>query len=411
MDVLGQEITGDRDLQSLFAAQPIFNRDKQRYAVELLYRSDAGVSALEIGDVKATTELLYNLCCGITEQIEQYQAPVFLNVCAQFLLSRTFLPLEPSQVVIELIERIEPTPDFIAAVLSFKQQGFRFALDDFEFSAAWLPLLELADIIKIDVLNSNLDDIARYKTQYSRPGLIWLAEKVETEQQFIAFKALGFDLFQGYFLAKPLLIAGKKIEPSILRLAEIMSCLFADEPDINQLVLLLQDEPAIVMGMLKIVNSPLYRKTREVSSVKEMVTRLGLDLARKWVLMYAVLNNTVPIAAITILTRAYTVQSIARQWQLSNEQRHQYFLAALISGSDMLFGVESERFLQHLNINPDIKQAISYNSGQMAEALVIVRNIERGVALKLAASAAELPYIALYNNELADVQKRLALVL
>ncbi|WP_215398524.1 EAL and HDOD domain-containing protein [Rheinheimera oceanensis] len=406
-----QTIINGKDLQSLFAAQPIFDRNKQRYAVELLYRSDTGVTALELGDVKATTELLYNLCSGITEQIEQYRAPVFINVCSRFLLSRSFLPLEPSQVVIELIERIEPTPEFIAAVASFKQQGFRFALDDFEFSEPWLPLLELADIIKIDVLNSSLAEIERYKAQYSRPGLIWLAEKVETEQQFAAFKALGCELFQGYFLAKPLLIAGKKIEPSVLRLAEIIGCLFADEPDINQLVLLLQDEPAIVMGMLKIVNSPLYRKTREVSSVKEMVTRLGLELTRKWVLMYAVLNNTAPTAAITVLTRAYTAQRIAKLWQLSNDQCHQYFLAALISGSDMLFGVESDRFLQHLNINPDIQQAISCNSGRMAEALAIVCNIERGYALKLAASAAELPYISCYNQELADVQKRLALVL
>jgi EAL and modified HD-GYP domain-containing signal transduction protein len=411
VSIQSQNISCGKDLQSLFAAQPIFDRNKKRYAVELLYRSDTGVAALELGDVKATTELLYNLCGGITEQIEQYRAPVFINVCAQFLLSRSFLPLEPSQVVIELIERIEPTAEFIAAVASFKQQGFRFALDDFEFNDTWQPLLELADIIKIDVLNSNLAEVERYKALYSRPGLVWLAEKVETEQQFIAFKALGCELFQGYFLAKPLLIAGKKIEPSVMRLAEIIGCLFADEPDINQLVLLLQDEPAIVMGMLKIVNSPLYRKTREVSSVKEMITRLGLELARKWVLMYAVLNNTAPTAAITVLTRAYTAQRIAKLWQLGNEQCHQYFLAALISGSDMLFGIESERFLQHLNINPDIKQAISCNSGQMAEALAIVCNIERGYALKLAASAAELPYISCYNQELADVQKRLASVL
>jgi EAL and modified HD-GYP domain-containing signal transduction protein len=411
VSIQSQNISCGKDLQSLFAAQPIFDRNKKRYAVELLYRSDTGVTALELGDVKATTELLYNLCGGITEQIEQYRAPVFINVCAQFLLSRSFLPLEPSQVVIELIERIEPTAEFIAAVASFKQQGFRFALDDFEFNDTWQPLLELADIIKIDVLNSNLAEVERYKALYSRPGLVWLAEKVETEQQFIAFKALGCELFQGYFLAKPLLIAGKKIEPSVMRLAEIIGCLFADEPDINQLVLLLQDEPTIVMGMLKIVNSPLYRKTREVSSVKEMITRLGLELARKWVLMYAVLNNTAPTAAITVLTRAYTAQRIAKLWQLGNEQCHQYFLAALISGSDMLFGIESERFLQHLNINPDIKQAISCNSGQMAEALAIVCNIERGYALKLAASAAELPYISCYNQELADVQKRLASVL
>lgn len=405
------QINNADQLQSLFAAQPIFDGNKKRYAVELLYRSDSGVTALELGDERATTELLYNLCSGISEQIEQYHAPVFINVCADFLLSRSFLPLEPSQVVIELIERIEPTAEFIAAVASFKRQGFRFALDDFEFNAAWQPLIALTDIIKIDILSSSLADIERYKAQYSRPGLLWLAEKVETEDQFAAFCALGFDLFQGYFLSRPLIVSGKKIEPSALRLAEIIGCLFAPTPDINKLAAVLQDEPSIVMGMLKIANSPLYRKTREVSSIKEVVTRLGLDLTKKWVLMYAVLSGATPPAAITVLTRAYSAQRIAALWQLDSEQCQQYFLAALISGSDMMFGIEPQTFLSHLNVPQKITDALLNNSGRIAEAINLLCKIERGYALKIPAEDAELPYISLYNEELSGVQKRLALAL
>ncbi len=405
------DINNAVQLQSLFAAQPIFDRSQQRYAVELLYRNDSGVTALELGDMHATTELLYNLCSGISEQISQYRAPVFINVCAEFLLSRSFLPLEPCQVVIELIERIDPSAEFIAAVASFKQQGFRFALDDFEFNAAWQPLIALADIIKIDVLSSSLADVERYKAQYSRPGLLWLAEKVETEEQFAAFSALGFDLFQGYFLSRPLIVSGKKIEPSALKLADIISCLFEPVPDLNKLAAVLQDEPTIVMGMLKIANSPLYRKTREVSSIKEVLTRLGLELTRKWLLMYAVLSSTTPPAAITVLTRAHSTQRIAEQWQLDAAHCQQYFLAGLISGSDMLFGVAPQEFLTHLHVPQQIEAALSRNSGPMADALTLVQKIERGYALKLPADNAELPYIGLYNNELAEVQKRLAQVI
>lgn len=398
------------NLQSLFAAQPIFDVEKQRYAVELLYRNDSGVSALELGDERATAELLYNLCSGISEQVEQYHAPVFINVCAEFLLSRRFLPLEPQSVVIELIERIMPTPEFVAAVASFKRQGFRFALDDFEFTDDWQPLIALADIIKIDVLSSNLDDIARYKKQYSRPGLLWLAEKVETDDQFVTFKALGFDLFQGYFLARPMIVSGKKIQPSVIRLTDIISCLFEAEPDIGKLAKLLQDEPSIVMGMLKIANSPLYRKAREVSSIKEVVTRLGLDLTRKWVLMYAVLDNTAPPAAVTVLTRAYSAQRLAQHWQLDAEECQQYFLAALISGADMLFGIEPTAFLSYLHVPKHIEQALKEKIGPLAEALALLQKIERGYALKLPAQAAELPYLTLYAEELSEVQKRLALL-
>lgn len=45
--------------QSLFAAQPIFDVNEHRVAVELLYRSDKGVSAIELGDNQATAEIIY----------------------------------------------------------------------------------------------------------------------------------------------------------------------------------------------------------------------------------------------------------------------------------------------------------------------------------------------------------------
>src|SRR5690606_38837485 len=112
---------------------------------------------------------------------------------------------------------------------------------------------------------------------------------------------LGCDLFQGYFFPDKLEIAGKKIEPSAVKLADIISCLFDPEPDLNKLASVLQDEPSIVMGMLKVANSPLYRKVREVSSIKDVVTRLGLELSRKLVLTYAVLNGNNMPAAVTVL--------------------------------------------------------------------------------------------------------------
>ncbi|MDP2713663.1 EAL and HDOD domain-containing protein [Rheinheimera sp.] len=396
------------DIQQLYAAQPIFDRKQKRYAIALLNRSGAGVSTLLLSDAGLCDAQLQQLCADISAQSAVYKAPLFVALAADFVLSGRALPLAPDTVVLEPVIPPQPDATYIGALKTLKKQGFRLALHDIALTeAAAQQLLPLADIVRLNVLNSNLADTERYKAQFGRPGLLWLAEPVETDEQFAIFKALGCDLFQGYFLTKSLLVAGKKMEPSALKVAEIISCLFAAEPDIAQLSALLKNEPNIVMGLLKIANSPLYRRTRAVSSVKETVTRLGLELTRKWLLMCAVLSGTSPAAAITVLTRAYTAQHIAQQWQLSAVQCQQYFLAALISGTDLLFDIPSELFLRHVNLHKDIKAAIKGNRGRMAGALAIVRSIERGYALKLAASDAELPYIALYNQQLSDVQQRL----
>ncbi len=397
------------NLPQLFAAQPVFDGSKKRLAVELLYRNKEGTAALTISDNDAAA--LARLCQQLSDYLALYQTALFIRLSPQFVLAKTALPLDASKVIIALTGPVKQTNKLISAIAHYKQQGFRFLLDDSCVNGDSQALIALADIVRIDMKDTNLADAERLKALYGRQGLQWLAERVETDAQFDIYKTLGCDLFQGYFFPDKLEVAGKKIEASALKLADIIACLFEPEPDLNQLAAVLQDEPSITMGMLKIANSPLYRKTREVSSIKEVVTRLGLDLSRKWVLTYAVLNGSNIPAAVTVLTRAYSAQRIAGQWQFDTAHSQQYFLAALISGADMMFGVSPQAFLAHLNVPQPVAAAINHNSGPIAEALALLIKIERGYALKLPADSAELPYISLYNSELTAVQQRLAQVL
>lgn len=389
-----------------YAAQPLFDTAKRRVALELLQRNKTATVPLMLDNV--SSDDLAAQCQQLSDYMVPYRTVLLLRLSLPLLLARKTLALEPARVVLALDAPAPASPALLSAIVHYKAQGFRFLLDDACADTDSPALIALADIIRIDMARTQLTDIERHKALYSRPGLLWLADKVETDAQFALYKSLGCDWFQGYFLPDKLTVAGKQIEPSALKLAEIIACLFVEEPDINTLTALLQDEPAIVIGLLKLANSPLYRKTRAVSSIKEMVTRLGLTLARKWVLTYAVLSGTSAAAAITVLTRAHCCQRIAAQWQLGQPQEQQYFLAGLISGTDMLFGVDSEAFLAKLNISSSIKQALRNNSGRIAEALTLVRAIERGYALGINASAAELPYQMLYQQELAEVQQRLA---
>lgn len=389
------------------AAQPVFDANKKRVAIELRYGGgSSSVPALVLNGCNKAE--LTTLCDKISAYIAPFRSTLLLQVTPALLLQHDSLPLPADKLILLLTDLSAPVTELIASVKRYKKQGFRIALNDRELSDDKQALVALADIIRIDVRYCQLDDVQRLKEAYSRPGVVWLADNVETEQQLMTYVALGFVWFQGYFLHNTLVVAQKKIEPAAIKLAEIISCLFVDEPDINKLADLLRDEPALVVALLKLANSPLYRKTRPVSSVKEMVLRLGLELTRKWVLTYAVLGSCTQAAAITVLSRAFAAQSIAERWQLEPRQGQQYFLAAIVSGADILFGIASADFLPHLSIEPAIKKALKHNSGPMAEALNIIRRIEHGFALQQSSNTTELPYLQCYTAALTQVQQRLA---
>ena len=393
-------------VESLFAAQPIFDVERNRVAVELLYRNSNGVTALELGDDIATTELVYNLCSGISNQIASYSAPVFINVSTEFLLSGRFLPLDPEHVVIELVERITPSVELTASVAELKRRGFKFALDDLEFDASWEPLLALADYVKVDILTACDERVSVHMRRLKKYPLTWLAERVETIEQYEKYKAMGFSLFQGYFLARPELVTGTKVPVAALKLAMLIEVLFEDEPDINQLSALLNDEPTLVLGMLRIANSPLYRKTRDVSSVKELVMRLGLDLTRKWILMFAVLNQSNPATASLVLTRAYFLLKLAQLWEIEQELHPQFFLTGLLSGVDLIYNVAPENFVADLSVSEVIKQALCQQQGDAAEALALVKDIEQANAMKSAEHDVATIYFSHYNSEQYFVQEK-----
>lgn len=342
---------------ALLAYQPIYDQRLELIGGELLYRSDTGLTALDVGDQYATSELIFNLCTGITEQFDGFNHPLFINVSADFILSDAFLPLEPSKVIIELVERIEPDSDLIAAIKRWHKKGFRFALDDFEFSFAWEPLMKYCDIIKVDIETKDAASTQKLMNSLKHIKVKWLAERVETEQQFAHYKALGFDLFQGYFLARPETIVGQKISPAAANVGRLIEILFDDDVNIAELTAIVINEPALAIKLLKIANSPFYRGQSEITSMQQAIMRLGLEQLRKWVILIASLEGQSSAAVQLVLTRANACSEIARQHMQNSADTDKAFLAALLSGVDILLSVDKLEFISQLKLPADIAQA------------------------------------------------------
>lgn len=365
----------------LFASQPIYGRNKEIFAHELLYRSDKGFTALDIGDEAATTELVFNLCTGIAEYVEHFKEPVCINVSAEFLLSKAFLPIDPEFVIIELVERITPTPEIVRAVRAWVNEGFRFALDDFEFQPEWEPLLELACMIKVDIEQTTFSRAAKLFKEFRHLDVLWLAERVEDEYTYDAYRNLGFDLFQGFYLARPQIVEGTKVPPGAVEFTMLIDKLFCDEPDINEVTEALSSDAMLVVNLLRIVNSPYYGSRRKIESVKEVIVMIGIEPLRKWVLLITSLRHTEAAQARIVLTRAFMCAEMARESKDSS-LRNKAFLTGLLSGCDILLGVNKEDFVQQLSISEQISNAILRYQGALGGLLKEVEQFEYDFSMK-----------------------------
>src|SRR5699024_1653761 len=110
------------------------------------------------------------------------------------------LPPHPEQIVIEVLESVAAESDVLAAIRKIRALGYQIALDDFVLTPDNQALIDLADIVKIDVLQpADSNAIALFKSK----NLALLAEKVESYEQFKQLSTQGFTLFQGFFYGRP----------------------------------------------------------------------------------------------------------------------------------------------------------------------------------------------------------------
>lgn len=363
--------------QVLLARQTIYNANNGAYGFELLFRDETNLSVLEVGEDFATNQVLVNYWTSLSEDLVHHDTPIFINVSESFLLSEYFLPISHNLVVIELLERITVTDELIESIKAWKEKGFRFALDDFDFSEQWTPVLPLIDFIKVDVLNMALDDVAALKSSLAHYKVTWLAEKIETVEVFEECKRLGFSLFQGYYLAKPKMVLGNIIRPSSMIMTEIIQKASQNNTSISELSLLVTRDPKLTVQLLKLINSALFSLPREIHSLKEAITFLGIDILKKWAMMIAFVSDALaPIESCRIvLTRAKACELLT-QTSGKATQPDTAFLAGLLSGIDVLLEMDPAFFITKMKFSEEIQNAVLREQGEIGILIQYIKNLE-----------------------------------
>lgn len=361
----------------LIARQPIIDTRLQLVGYELLYRSINDQPLGSISGTMATARVLSTSFSetDFTELVGECVG--FINMTREAIIDLHLLSLPVNQVVFEILEDVEIDPILLRKITQLKEQGYRFALDDFSFSGVHNDHIALADIVKVDVMELTRDELVEHVKKLRQYPVKLIAEKVETWEEFEFCRDLGFDLFQGYFFAKPQLIKGRSIGHNRAATYRLVSSLSNPNVGFDELETLVSQDPGLSYKLFRYANSAFLARNKEFSNLRQVIVLLGIDRLRAIAAMFAMCQMEQKPAALvrTLLQRAQLCRYLAELAQ--GVEAEDSFTVGMFSMIDAFMDKPLKEVLESIPLPPNIRTAILQETDQLGEILVLAKELER----------------------------------
>ncbi|WP_206996763.1 EAL and HDOD domain-containing protein [Trinickia mobilis] len=392
--------------------QPIIERNGALKAYELLFRSSTQNFALVTSDAQATAQVVARTIGGIGVSAALGTHRGYVNISRELIFDDIIHVMSPERFVLEVLETVSFDAPLIARVNKLRRAGYAVALDDVcELSGGLLSTLQHVDIVKVDFLQTPRPKLAALAEAVRARGKTLIAEKVETQEDFALARQLGFDMFQGYYFARPQVLTARRTDPSRRSLLRMLA-LLASDAKLTELEAELKLNPEVVVQLLRLVNSSGFGLGRRIASLREAIIAAGTRQIARWaqLLLYAD-SGDLPWRADPLVqlagARSRFMELAASRVRPDDERFvDAAFMTGIFSLVHVVLGVASPaEALDKLGLVSEIRDAIVYGVGPLGALLAIAQAADEGGAERLT-SAAQLthdPFAALTPEVLAEL--------
>ena len=349
----------------LFARQPIFDNRGRRHGYELLYREPGELAyGQHDGDMATSSVIAASfLSMGVGELSSQTKA--YINFTPNMLLRGVATLFPKNGIVIEILESIEPTKEIIEACRDLRKRGYTLALDDFVLREDYLPLIELAHIIKIDFMHLRTEAERKAVIQLNKHfNIKFLAEKVETREDYDMAVRLGYSLFQGYFFSKPVIVNTNNIPPSIVNQIRLMQLLENNDPDIGDIADVIEKDVAFTYEILKLTKTVRYYRGNKITSIRQAAMLMGLTELKKWAyitIIRKIADHDQEENISMSVQRARALEQLA-ELTGNRERKMSFFTLGLLSMIDVLTGCEMQAVAPELPVSDEMRDILLGNN-------------------------------------------------
>ena len=366
------------------ARQAIFDRSLNVFGYELLFRkSEQSVQFDGSSSEQATASVLGGLFeFGISQIVDNKRALV--NFDDAFIHADILELISANSLIIEMLEDVNVDDKLIERLKFLKKKGYKIALDDFTNSYNTYPLVPLADIIKFDLIATPLDNISQDVKKAISQRKILLAEKIETQEEFLKAKEMGFHLFQGYFFSKPHIV-GKSIDHTTTKsqYGRLRAELNKEEPSFQTLAEIIEMDASLAYRLVRI--SSKRAGDEMIYSIKKALNYMGLNELDRWitVLMLREFCDSKPDELMRIsLLRTKFCELIAIHCNFMSA-KYEASIMGLFSTLDAMLDEDMSEALKYIALPKSITDVLMYRKGVLLPIYTLMISYEQGDWIKV----------------------------
>ncbi|TXI16564.1 MAG: HDOD domain-containing protein [Nitrosomonas sp.] len=389
--------------------QPILDRNHNLVAFELLFRQEETEEKVTVtDDLSASANVIVNAYGQLGIQNVLGRQRGFINANPDLIMSDIISLLPCKHVVLEVREPETVSVEFIKRCNELRQKGYQFALDNIiSINSKIEQLLAIVSVVKVDVLALTKDQLAELVTKLNRWPVLLLALKVENREQETQCMQLGFQMFQGYYFAKPEVMAVKRADPGKLSLLKLLTLVMGDN-EIEEIEKEFKHQPGLSYNLMRMVNSAANGLPQKINSIKHAIMILGRKQLQRWIqlLLYSANQSDDSMSNAlmqTAATRGKFMELIAVAERPHDKNHHERaFMVGILSLLDTLLGIEMQQIIDKLGIPEDMSQALLTRDGRLGLALKLIEANEKGDIAMIQSVLSHLDFLSL--SELADME-------
>lgn len=363
----------------MIARQAIVDSHRAVIGYELFNRSRDPSGQTANADVL----LVFTAMSHISEDEPAGQKLLFVHCTHESLANDRLALLHPERVVLE----IEPLGCLAASesvtrlpiLQSLRQRGFKLCFHHTVLESAYATWLPLANFIKLNLTVLRPEQLAvliPYAVRHA-PQAQLIATNVETPQQLDMLHSLGVSMFQGYSFSRPTVFESKLLAPRQTSLIQLMA-LLRRQANMDELEAVLKKDPGLAFNLLRLINSPSFGATHQITSFRQAVMLMGVNKLFRWaalLLTVSPFGNTPVSLGQTAVVRGRMMELLAFQ-SMKEDEAELAFVTGIFSMLDAMLGIPMGRALDLIHSPPSVRNALLNHEGAFGELLTLAQACE-----------------------------------
>ncbi len=365
--------------------QPIKNTQNQIVAYEILYygenqaygnSDESGANEFAVADT-VYSFLMQNMEKSLKDTVH------FMTFTTTLLMKKTPALFPKDNLIIQIDDSVVIHPLALRFVQQYARDGYKIAVNEFQFAPRYLSLIDYIDYIKLNFRTTNERTITNIIDLARSMNKKVIATEIGDEELYKKAIDVGVDGLEGPYVAKKLATKAHSSGYMQSNFFRLMVAVVREEPDMEEIEQIISMDATLSYGLLRVANTAYFTTKHKVTTIRQAIVTLGIAQLKQWIYLLSTTNanNEIDESAEEFLKMSFMRASFCSELMNYVKDlpitRSEAYLMGMFSTLNYLIDAPLEEILSTVPIADEIKNAILKREGRCGELFNLVLSYEQ----------------------------------